>query len=204
VILYRPVGLEELRLIFEADMCTFPPRLPEQPIFYPVLNRQYAQQIARDWNTQSGSLAGYVTRFEIPDDYAAQFERHTVGARQHEELWVPAEQLGEFNGQITGRIDVIDAYFAPGFEGYIPAQFGMKDRNAVQQFVLLATSEPFDVFYEIGTNRLAVFLHYPFWCQHDFSGEGIESGAHDKTLKIIKEMWFQRFPEIPLPISLQK
>lgn len=44
--LYRPVGLFELRLIQASDFTGFPPRLPEQPIFYPVLNRDYAEQIA--------------------------------------------------------------------------------------------------------------------------------------------------------------
>ena len=39
----------------------FPPRLPEQPIFYPVLTEDYARQIARDWNVLA-SGAGYVTR----------------------------------------------------------------------------------------------------------------------------------------------
>ncbi len=59
--LFRPVGLNELRLIFETEMTAFPPRLPEQPIFYPVLNAPYAIKIARDWNTKSEMRAGYVT-----------------------------------------------------------------------------------------------------------------------------------------------
>lgn len=71
MILYHPVGLEELRLIYESGLREFPPRLPEQPIFYPVLNLEYAQQIARDWNTKSRHFAGYVTRFEVEDAYIA-------------------------------------------------------------------------------------------------------------------------------------
>ena len=53
ITLWRPVGPAELRLIVEADYRAFPPRLPEQPIFYPVLNEAYATQIARDWNTKA-------------------------------------------------------------------------------------------------------------------------------------------------------
>jgi hypothetical protein len=60
--LYRPVGLEELLLLYEAEMRAFPQRLPEQPIFYPVTNEAYARQIAETWNTKSGTLAGFVTR----------------------------------------------------------------------------------------------------------------------------------------------
>ena len=73
MIVYRPVGMIELRLIYEAGMRAFPLRLPEQPIFYPVLNFEYAAQIARDWNATSDTFAGYVTRFELDDAYAAPF-----------------------------------------------------------------------------------------------------------------------------------
>lgn len=52
MILYRPVGLEALRLIYDADMRAFPPRLPDQPIFYPVTNDGYAKQIAKDLEHQ--------------------------------------------------------------------------------------------------------------------------------------------------------
>jgi hypothetical protein len=80
--LFRPVGLHELSLIWDSGMTEFPPRLPHQPIFYPVANLDYATQIARDWNTKYGSLAGYVTQFEIADSYIARFEPHTVGSAQ--------------------------------------------------------------------------------------------------------------------------
>lgn len=64
MILYRPVGLGELRLIAAAAFRAFPPRLPDQPIFYPVLTLDYARKIARDWNTrdQQSGFAGFVTR----------------------------------------------------------------------------------------------------------------------------------------------
>jgi hypothetical protein len=37
-ILYRPVGPTELALIEASNWKAFPPRLAEQPIFYPVLD----------------------------------------------------------------------------------------------------------------------------------------------------------------------
>ena len=64
ITLYRPVGARELALIEAAGFSEFPPRLPEQPIFYPVLNEEYAIQIARDWNAAHDG-AGYVTRFRV-------------------------------------------------------------------------------------------------------------------------------------------
>ncbi|MBN1430249.1 MAG: ADP-ribosylation/crystallin J1 [Anaerolineae bacterium] len=118
MLLYRPVGLKELELIAEAGYRKFPPRLPEQPIFYPVLTFAYAEQIARDWNATSGDYAGFVTRFEIEDTYAGRFDVHTVGRQGvHDELWVPAEELEAFNTHIIGKITVEAAYYGEEFEG---------------------------------------------------------------------------------------
>ena len=114
VTLYRPVGPEELALIEASGYSAFPPRLPEQPIFYPVTNEAYATQIARDWNTKHGSRRGYVTRFDVEADYASKFERQVVGGREHEELWVPAEELEEFNRRLVGPIAVIAEFHGEG------------------------------------------------------------------------------------------
>jgi hypothetical protein len=112
ITLFRPVGPRELARIRELDWRAFPPRLHHQPIFYPVLNEEYARQIARDWNATKADTGyrGYVTRFQIDLEYGRRFEVHTVGGRIHQELWVPAEDLDEFNGHIVGRIDVIAAF----------------------------------------------------------------------------------------------
>src|SRR5215216_2707527 len=110
MILFRSVGLQELELIYDGGMKAFPARLSQQPIFYPVLQLDYARQIASDWNTSREQSAGYVTQFKVEDDYIDGFEIHTVGATQHQELWIPAEHLDEFNRHITGQIKVVDAY----------------------------------------------------------------------------------------------
>lgn len=112
ITLFRPVGPKELARIRELGWRAFPPRLHFQPIFYPVLNEAYARQIARDWNATKADTGyrGYVTRFEVDAAYAARFERRVVGGRQHEELWVPAEELDEFNAHIVGTIEVVAAY----------------------------------------------------------------------------------------------
>ena len=114
ITLYRPVGPRELKLIEARGWRAFPPRLPEQPIFYPVLNEEYATQIARDWNTrESGS--GFVTKFEVDAQFASRYEVQTVGGSLHKELWVPAEELEEFNRNIIGGIKVIAEFHAkPG------------------------------------------------------------------------------------------
>ncbi len=111
VMLYRPVGQQELELIREDGFRRFPPRLPTQPIFYPVLNEAYATQIARDWNAKyNDPPMGYVTRFRVQVSYLAKFEIHTVGASIHQEYWIPAEELNEFNANLVGTIEVIGEY----------------------------------------------------------------------------------------------
>lgn len=107
--LFRPVGPKELALIEASGWKRFPPRLPEQPIFYPVLNREYAVQIARDWNVpESGS--GFVTSFQVRADYLERYEVHRVGAEMHLEYWIPAGALEAFNDNIMGKIEVVDAF----------------------------------------------------------------------------------------------
>lgn len=122
ITLYRPVGPRELALIRDLGYRGFPPRLPEQPIFYPVLNEAYAAQIARDWNSKSAQNgnAGYVTRFEVRASFLAAYRVETVGARLHQEYWIPAEKLDAFNTNIIGRIVVIAAY-ANGEQVAVPA-----------------------------------------------------------------------------------
>jgi hypothetical protein len=110
VVLFRPVGREELALIEDSAFSAFPPRLPEQPIFYPVTNEHYATQIARDWNTKAGSREGFVTRFNVRKSYLDRYERKIVGGKDHEEYWIPAEELPEFNRNIIGVIEVIASF----------------------------------------------------------------------------------------------
>ena len=104
MILFRPVGQKEFDLIAESGFAHFPPRLPEQPIFYPVCNEKYALEIATQWNK-----GGYVVRFDIDNSYIARFDVQTVGAHYHQEYWIPAEELNEFNDHLVGPIEIAHA-----------------------------------------------------------------------------------------------
>ena len=203
MILYRPVGLQELELIYDGGMKAFPARLPQQPIFYPVLQLAYARQIASDWNAKSGQLAGYVTQFKVEDDYISQFETHTVGSSEHQEFWIQAEEMEEFNQHILGHIKVLEAHFGDVFEGFIPETFGLQGKNAVEQFTLLANSylyKRMDFYLEIKRNHKAIFLNYPFWQKYEFKNPGLK----EKILQAIKEAWLTSFPQIPLPVPVHE
>lgn len=131
--LYRPVGPEELALIAASGYREFPPRLPQQSIFYPVLNEEYARQIARDWNVKD-SGAGYVTRFAVRREFLAKYPAQKVGSAIHQELWIPAEELAEMNRNIVGLIEVIAEYKADAKES-APHQttWTLKQKNILDE-----------------------------------------------------------------------
>jgi hypothetical protein len=112
ITLYRPTGEKELALIRASGLTAFPPRLPEQPIFYPVLTEEYAAQIARDWIARDGHM-GYITRFRVRADFLAGYEVHTAGSSKHREYWIPAADLDAFNRALVGPIEVIAAFHPP-------------------------------------------------------------------------------------------
>ncbi len=112
VTLWRPTGQEEIELVAASAWRAWPPRLPEQPIFYPVLNRWYATKIAREWNAPRGGV-GYVTRFDVRKAYLDQFPVQQAGGREVLEYWIPAEELVGFNENITGVIREMARYLGP-------------------------------------------------------------------------------------------
>jgi hypothetical protein len=83
--------------------------LPEQPIFYPVTNEQYAIEIASRWNVKDDGV-GYVTKFAVRRSFMERYEIQRVGGEHHTEWWVPAEELEELNDHIVGLIEVVGEY----------------------------------------------------------------------------------------------
>ena len=106
VTLWRPTGPEELALVEESGWRSWPPRLPDQPIFYPVLNEDYATRIAREWNVKASGV-GYVTRFEVEKAFLDRYDVQQAGGQTILEYWIPAEELEEFNRHIVGLIEVV-------------------------------------------------------------------------------------------------
>ncbi len=202
--LFRPVGLYELALIWDSGMRAFPPRLPHQPIFYPVANSEYATQIARDWNQRDSAsgFAGYVTRFSIANAFLAKHELHTVGSKNHVEYWIPADQLQEFNSSIQGQIGVDSGFFGSDFKGMVPDKFGLKGKDAVEQFVAMTKTWAYsrmDFICEVSTNREAIFLNFLFGAQFDFTDFGITRNERDATVRNLRAAWEINQIQIPLP-----
>lgn len=112
ITMYRPTGPHELELVKDTGYTAWPPRLPGQPIFYPVTNEQYAKEIATQWNIKDSGV-GYVTKFEVNKDFVDNYKVEQVGAAHHTEWWVPADELEELNKNIVGKIEVIGEYKKP-------------------------------------------------------------------------------------------
>jgi len=88
-----------LDLIAELDWKGFPPRLPQQPIFYPVTNLDYARRISIEWN-----LPAYAK------SYFQKFDVQNAGGKRIDGLWIPAEELAKFNQHIIGKIEIIETH----------------------------------------------------------------------------------------------
>lgn len=122
ITLWRPTGQAELDLVAAARWRAWPPRLPDQPIFYPVANRWYATKIAREWNVPAGGV-GYVTSFDVEEDFLGRYPIQQAGGSEVLEYWIPAEELADFNEHIVGAIRLEAEYRGPVDEefGELPA-----------------------------------------------------------------------------------
>lgn len=100
-----------MELVKASGFRKWPPRLPEQPIFYPVTNQEYAEQIAREWNAKDGNT-GYVARFHVKADFMKKYDIQQVGGSRHTEWWIPAEDLEDLNANICGDIEIIASFTA--------------------------------------------------------------------------------------------
>jgi hypothetical protein len=145
--LYRPVGLYELVKIQRTGWRAYPPRLAEQPIFYPVLNREYALEIASRWNPSdpNSGYIGFVTHFKVSGAAIEPYPQKVVGAQRHVELWVPAAQQATLEAQIDGAITVLDAIAGPQLSEVLSGWTGspgLVDPAAIPDLLALIAAGP--------------------------------------------------------------
>ncbi|WP_195724388.1 hypothetical protein [Paenibacillus monticola] len=206
--LYRPVGLLEMNLILDRDLKGFPPRLPEQPIFYPVLNKPYADQIAREWNTKDkfSGYVGFVTEFKIESPFIDKYDEQMVGSKKHNELWVPAEELEELNHNIVGRIQLVDLFYGDEYKGLSTDGTIFEDKNLIEQFIVwkgILDHNAMDFYCEIKEHWKFIFINYPFWNSIDCKAYGITDEMKSEILSTMKEYWEDHFPDMKLLIGAQ-
>lgn len=200
--LYRPTGINELALVYQTGMRAWPPRLAGQPIFYPVLNLAYAEQIARDWNAPSEGRAGFATSFDVDDAYVSRFDVQIVGGRQHEELWVPADVLPEFNAHMSSHVTVETSYFGSEFEGHIPKAGSLRGLDARAQFKALArclAAGDRTLAEAVLGCRETVFLNFAYWTATAGACPEVDGMASEEILAAIGMLWRRESPQLPLP-----
>lgn len=201
--LYRPVGLTEMKLILDLGLKAFPPRLPEQPIFYPVLNKEYAAQIAHEWNTRDkySGYVGFVTEFAVKSPFIDQYEEQIVGAKKHEELWIPSEDLNEMNANIDGRIQLIDVYYGEEYAGLTSEAGHFQGKTPIEQLMIWYEIYVRDLkaFYnEIQEQWKMIFVNYKHWVALDPSLVGMKEVSMNEVLSKMHECWKEQFSDIPL------
>ncbi|WP_197901675.1 hypothetical protein [Rhodocytophaga rosea] len=166
--LWRPVGLKELRLIFDSGYKSYPPRLYWQPIFYPVTNFAYAEQITREWNVPSnGDHCGFVTEFDINRAHLAQYQEQNVGGTIHNEYWIPAEELEAFNDKITGDIRVVASRYSADYKGISVEKGILSGKNIWEQLSYLESviHEKEHIKAVFAEAEYAVLTNLGFWKQ---------------------------------------
>ena len=201
--LFRPIGLRELELIWDSGMREFPQRLENQPIFYPVVNLEYARQIARDWNTPDAKsgFSGFVTKFEVSSTYLSKYELHTAGSAAHREYWIPAKELNVFNKAINGRISVEEGFFGSEYVGYQEDENGFKGLNAIDQFsALLKSVDHEDFSSQVLAHRKAIFMNCLFWLKTDISNLPCSNERRETFLTALVNAWETISTGVPLPI----
>ncbi len=192
-----------MKLILDLALKAFPPRLPEQPIFYPVLNKSYADQIAKEWNTKDrfSGFVGFVTAFKVRSPFIDQYDEQIVGATKHKELWIPAEDLEELNTNIEDRIQVIDIFYGADYEGIAIESEPFEGRSFIDQLKAwhsLYEYNSSEFYNEIQKQWKHIFINYKYWGKLDTDAVGLSEKQKNKVLLKMKEYWNERFVEIPL------
>lgn len=186
--LYRPVGLKEMELILNAN--AFPPRLEWQPIFYPVTNFEYAAEIANQWNStdEFSGYCGIVTAFTLPTEYLQKFEVQNVGYTYHNELWVPAEQLPEFNSQIEGIIRIDAIYYGTNYTGILESSAVFKHKTAKEQTEILNDLDSAELLEVLTQEKNALIINFQYWLTNGLNrstGERIRQLMGDEINSVL-------------------
>jgi hypothetical protein len=193
--LFRPVGKKELQLILDTNMTSFPPRLDWQPIFYPVLNYAYAEEIAVKWNLTDSfsSYCGFVTSFDVDSIFLDQYEVQNVGNGTHNELWIPAEDLDAFNENIEGRIQIVGRFYGKEYTGLPDQTTYLAGLSVLDQItkIMSLVGKGIGIKDIVEKEKETILFNWSYWQQY----------TTDKSvmLKLEKE-WKYQFPEIDLNV----
>ena len=132
--LFRPLDLPELKGICDSGYGRFPTRQTWQPIFYPVADLSYAEQIAYECHVNASSgYGGFVVQFDVEERYMDSFKLPRSTNATFQEFRIPAESLPELNRQLQGDIQLVSSFYTSDYRG-IPIKSGeLKGLNIYEQ-----------------------------------------------------------------------
>jgi hypothetical protein len=58
---------------------------------------------------------GIVTAFDVEANFISKYESQNVGGEIHNELWIPSNELEEFNNNIVGTIKIVNVFFGENY-----------------------------------------------------------------------------------------
>jgi hypothetical protein len=205
---YRPIGFAELRSVFQSQLRAFPRRLLGQTALVLTPSEHTARRMARSWASPSTSLAAFVLRCAIADEYGSAFATRTLEDAQTDDgftLRVPTDQLAAFNGKLERPIAIVAAFHGGRFRAYPFDDRSLDGATAEDQFVELLVKmnrNEADALREMATHPLAMFAGFYFWEKHDFAARGLDEAARDAALSRLRALWQQsEHGRIPLGVA---
>ncbi len=198
--IFKPVGLEELRLMYEANMRSLAPGGPDHSAATFHLDNGEADAVARSRITKDDPFAGYVVQVDVDEEGAAVLSRFLTGEGTRRKAHLPAEEVPRLNDHLAGQMTVTSAHFGPEFRGYIPTMFNFAHRDALGQFVMLANLLDYsrmDFIGEIHANSAAVFLHLPYWSDCNLDRTDVPEPKRSSILASILDTWSKELPQLP-------
>jgi hypothetical protein len=63
----------------------------------------------QEWNVPAKGI-GHVVQFAVDSEFLKRYTVQNVGGAIHDELWVPAEELEEFNAHIVGLVELVETH----------------------------------------------------------------------------------------------
>lgn len=200
--LFAVVGILELQRAYRSGLKAFSARSEDSPELAVYTSLEDARRLSRERVLGDRSSCAFVISFQVKQDFPARFESRSAGANDGFQFPVKEGRLAEFNSKIVGALSVVDAYFGKEFRGLVASQFGLKDKDAIEQFIALCNSFPqsvVDIRPEIILNHEIVFLHSMFWSRLDVTSQNNGRATQNEVLSYIRGVWCEVFEDLPLP-----
>ena len=119
MILFRPIGANELGLIAKSGFRRFRRGWPRTPPSLPWRRSTTLvawRSLSKTQDKRSG-FAGFVIRFEVANNYVERLAARASHGPADGGFQVPPGELENLNSHLVGRIEVVRRYFGERYAG---------------------------------------------------------------------------------------